>query len=215
MDYETEEQQVEAIKKWWKENRNSIFSSVIVGVLIIGGWRFYNDSQKTHAESASQTYEYVVQSLSKTTDTKDAQLKVNELYASYSDTPYASLAALVLAKKQVQNGELVQAIQQLDWVVNNSTQDELAHIARLRLVRVLLASRQTDKALATITVEYPASFAALYEELKGDIFVTKGDLDQARIAYDKAILSSGAQAGKWLKLKRGDLGSFNTVEPTT
>ena len=213
MDYETEEQQLDAIKKWWKENRNSVLSSVVIGATLVGGWRYYEGAQKTQAEYASQAYESVLQLLVMQKDTKSAQDKVNELHTSYAETPYASLSALALAKKQVREGDLEGAISQLKWVMNNSVQTELEHLARLRLVRVLLSSDQPDNALATINVDYPASFATLYEELKGDILVSKGDVDQARIAYDKAILSSAGQPGKWLKLKRYDLGVFAAVEP--
>jgi len=215
MDYETEEQQIEALKKWWKENGSMVIAGIAIGVIMIVGWRYYGNYQKTHAEYASQTYESVVQTLSTTMDTTDAQAKVNELFSSYSDTPYASLSALMLAKKQLQKGEMQQAMQQLEWVINNAQQTELIHIARLRLARVMLASGQTDKALEIINIDYPSSFAALYEELKGDIYVSRKELDQARVAYDKAILNSGIQPSKWLKLKRNDLGAFNTTEPTT
>jgi predicted negative regulator of RcsB-dependent stress response len=220
MDYETEEQQVEALKKWWKENGNMIFAGIAVGAILIVGWRYYNSYQQTHAEYASQSYENIVNIVTTSSDTTDAQAKANELYASYSDTPYASLSALMLAKKQLQKGEMQQAIQQLEWVVNNASQEELTYIARLRLARVLMASNKNDKALELLGVDIPVSFTALYEELKGDIYVSKGELDQARVAYDKAILSSGAQSSKWLKLKRDDLGvsdisKTNITEPTT
>jgi predicted negative regulator of RcsB-dependent stress response len=215
MEYETEEQQIEAIKNWWKENATLIFSGIAVGVILIVGWRYYISNQQTRAEHASQSYEEIVQILSTSIDTTNAQVKANELYAAYSDTPYASLSALILAKKQVQKGEIQQAIEQLEWAVNNAQQAEITHIARLRLIRVLLASKQTDRALEMVSIDYPASFAALYEELKGDIYVSKGAFDEARIAYDKAILSSGLQAGKWLKIKRNDLGPINFIEPTT
>ena len=215
MDYETEEQQIEAIKKWWKENNKNIFAGIAVGVILIGGWRSYNVHQVTHAEYASKVYEEIFHALPTAADTTDAQAKANELYASYSDTPYASLSALILAKAQLQKGETQQAIQQLEWVMANAQQQELTHIARLRLVRVLLSEKSTDKALELLSVEYPASFAVLYEELKGDVYVSRGELDQARVAYDKALTGSTAQSGKWLKLKRDDLGAFEAAEPTT
>ena len=142
-------------------------------------------------------------------------MTIFELFASYSDTPYASLSALMLAKKQLQKGDIQQAIQQLEWVINNAQQAELVYVSRLRLARVMLASNQTDKALEVLNIDYPSSFAVLFEELKGDIYVSRKELDQARVAYDKAILSSDNRPGKWLKLKRDDIGSFNAAEPTT
>lgn len=214
MEYETEEQQVEAIKKWWKENSSFVIAGVILGASAIFGWRYYGDYKITHAEYAGNIYENIMQSPANQ-NANDLQIKVNELIAEYADTPYASLSALILAKKQAVAGDYTKAQQQLQWVVSNSTQEELRHIARLRLTRLLFAGKQYDEALKLLNIDFPKSFAVMYEELKGDLYVAQGELGQARVAYDKAILNSGIQADKWLKLKRGDLGSSTQLEPST
>jgi len=214
VEYETEEQQVEAIKKWWKENGKLVIAGILLGIAVIISWRSYDDYKKNHAEYAGNVYDSIMQTVATSQNTDDLQIKVNELLAEYSDTPYASLSALILAKKQAMSGDLVQAQQQLEWVVGNSTQEELRHIARLRLTRLLFSDKQYDVALKLVSVDYPQSFAVMYEELKGDIYVAQGEPDQARVAYDKAILNSGLQAGKWLKLKRDDLGSPEKSEPS-
>ncbi len=214
MDYETEEQQVEAIKKWWKENGSMVMAGVLLGIVVIFGWRYYDNYQKNHAEYASNVYNSVMQIVATGQGADDLQIKVNELLAEYSDTPYASLSALVLAKQQIKSGDFTKAQQQLEWVINNADQEELRHIARLRLTRLLFAGKQYDAALKLLNVDYPKSFAVMYEELKGDLYVAQGELNMARVAYDKAILNSGLQAGKWLKLKRDDLGSSEKQEPS-
>ncbi|MCW8957149.1 MAG: tetratricopeptide repeat protein [Gammaproteobacteria bacterium] len=96
----------------------------------------------------------------------------------------------------------------------NSDNVELQHIARLRLMRVLTSMNEFDQALALANMDIPNSFVALYEELKGDAYLAKGDINQARVAYDKAILKSGMQANQWLKLKRDDLGEIELNEPS-
>ena len=40
--YKTEEEQVEAIKKWWQENGKSIIAGVVIGITAIFGWRAYD-----------------------------------------------------------------------------------------------------------------------------------------------------------------------------
>ena len=37
MEYETEEQQVEALKDWWAENGRAVIAGVVLGVVVIGG----------------------------------------------------------------------------------------------------------------------------------------------------------------------------------
>ncbi|MCW9012935.1 MAG: tetratricopeptide repeat protein [Gammaproteobacteria bacterium] len=214
MDFETEEQQVEALKKWWKENASMIILGLVLGSSVLFGWRFYNDYQIRQAEEASNLYDTVIALAAANEQLDQQQTKVNTLLAEYADTPYASLAAMMLAKQQIIQGELVQAQQQLEWVINHSRQVELKHIATLRLARVLFAAEKYDQALVLLGEDHPESFSAMYEELKGDVYMARGELDQARVAYDKAILKSTGQAINWLQMKRDDLGSPKRAEPS-
>lgn len=214
MEFETEEQQVEALKKWWKENAAMIIAGVALAIAAVTGFRFYTDYQQQHAEDASLIYETVVTLVATNQKTDEPQTRVNDLMAEYADTPYASLAALVLAKQQVNSGELVKARQQLEWVVKESPQVELQNIARLRLIRVLFATKDFDQALALASTPYPESFTAMYEELKGDLYHAQGKPDQARAAYDKAISHSAGQPNGWLRLKRDELGHTDMAEPS-
>jgi len=214
MDFETEEQQVEALKKWWKENARTLIAGAVIGISAISGWRYYVDYQKNHSEYASIIYENILQKSNKVDALPQQEVNVNKLLAEYSDTPYASLAALVLAKSQLVSGDVAKAQQNLDWVIKNSKQTELKHLARIRMMRVLSATQQYDAALKLAEIDYPESFVAMYEELKGDIYVLMKKFDEARLAYDKAILSSDQQASKWLHLKRDDLGEFKLKEPS-
>ena len=212
MDYETEEQQVEALKRWWKENGKLVVTGLGLGIALVVGVRMYNDHTNNRAESASYLFDQVI---SNEVGNKQDIKAINErLLTEYSSTAYAALSALVVAKQLVKQGDLDNARQKLEWVVANSKSEEFKHIARLRLMRVLTSMKEFDQVLALANTDYPDSFAALYEELKGDAYLAKGDTNQARIAYDKAILQTGVQANRWLKLKRDDLGKIELDEPS-
>ncbi len=213
MDFETEEQQVEALKKWWKENASTVIAGVILGVAVIVGIRFYGQYKIQHANEAGAIF-YSMVTLSDSEVASDVQQKVETLFDSYADTPYASMSALLAAKQQLKVGDFENASKNLQWIIDHSAQPELQHIARLRLMRLLFANNNIDKALALAQVDYPQSYAAMYEELKGDLYVAQGDLEQARVAYDKALLNSGVQASQWLRLKRDDLGPTTPSEPS-
>jgi predicted negative regulator of RcsB-dependent stress response len=206
MQYETEEQELEALKKWWQQNGKLVITGVLVGVIAIFGWRYYQDAQRKHQENASSLYALVMQSAETHGDINEQQTRVNQLMAEYDDTPYAALSAMMLAAQQVNAGDLAKAVQQYEWVIKNASQKELQYVARLRQARLLLASQQYDAAFALINIEYPESFAALYEELKGDVHVARGEADLARAAYDKALLLSADMPNDFLKIKRDDLG---------
>ncbi|MEW8396328.1 MAG: tetratricopeptide repeat protein, partial [Candidatus Thiodiazotropha sp.] len=38
-EYQTEEEQVEAIKRWWKENGTSVIAGLVIGLGGIFGWQ--------------------------------------------------------------------------------------------------------------------------------------------------------------------------------
>lgn len=204
MDFETEEQQLDAIKKWWHENSTMIIAGLAVGVSSIFGWQYYQQETKVHAEQASVIYEQVISNLQSPTAVNDQMLKVNNLQAEYSDTPYASLSSLLLAKQQLANGEFVKAQQQLDWVINNAAQDELVYLAKIRMARVLLSTEQVDNALVLLNQAYPDSFKAMALELKGDALLVKGEAEMARAAYQEASTLSNS-TNRWLQLKIDDI----------
>jgi len=204
MDFETEEQQLDAIKKWWHENSTMIIGGLAVGVSSIFGWQYYQQETKVHAEQASVIYEQVISNLQSPTAVNEQMLKVNNLQAEYSDTPYASLSSLLLAKQQLANGEFVKAQQQLDWVINNAEQDELVYLAKIRMARVLLSTEQLDNALVLLNQAYPDSFKAMALELKGDALLVKGEAEMARAAYQEASSFSNS-TNRWLQLKIDDI----------
>ena len=211
-DFETEEQQVEAVKKWLKENTSSLLIGLAIGGFSLGGWNFYQQTQYQHSVEASDMYVSVVAQAGLNA-TNDLDLTaVDKLQAGYVDTPYAALSAMVVANHEVANGNNEQAASRLQWVVDNAIDEEIAYVAQLRLARLMIAQEKYDEASLLLSAKHSASFDALYEEIKGDLFVARGELEQARIAYDKAINGSKG-ASRWLRLKRQDLGSSDLDQP--
>lgn len=218
-DFETEEQQLEAIKRWWHENGSSILIGLAIGGLSLGGWSLYQNKQADHSLEASDMYVSVVTQAETSSGSAFDTTTVDKLVAGYADTPYAALSSLVVAKHELHAGNTEQAITHLQWVKSNAVQDEFKQLAQLRLARLLIAQNKYDAAYELLSTEHPAAFDALYEELKGDVYVARGELEQARIAYDKAIISA-APPSHWLQLKRQDLGvsslgNTELAEPAT
>ncbi|MCK5395423.1 MAG: tetratricopeptide repeat protein [Gammaproteobacteria bacterium] len=207
-EYETEEQQVEALKKWWKENSTSLIVGLFVGVSALFGWRYYVDQNHSHAIQASDLYMRVMQS-TMTNTVNDQTMDINTtLVNNYSDTPYAALSSLALAKSEYEKGNVDAATAQLELAVKHANDEVTKQIASLRLASVYIEQKKYEEVSMILNMSHDVAFDAHYEELKGDLYMAKGDTDQARIAYDKAISLLGVSAGKWLKLKRQNLGSI-------
>ena len=216
-DYETEEQQIEALKKWWSENATSLILGVSIGAMSLGGWSYYVETQAEHRTEASEIYVSIATQAQANNVDDEIIKKADQLTAEYADTPYAALSSLTLATYEFNKGNADEAITRLQWIDKNGQEEEVKHIARLRLASIFISQKKYDDAQAWLSSEHPAAFNSRYEELKGDVFVARGEIEQARVAYDKAIEQS-TTSSRWLKLKRQDLGSSElkksaTVEP--
>ncbi len=142
----------------------------------------------------------------------DKQERRDELWqklsGEFTGTPYAAQGGLLLASQDAAREDWSRAQERLDWVAKNSDDPGLKKIARLRLARVLWQQQKPDEALALLEVQDEDPFAALYQELRGDIQLSKGDRDAARSAYEKAMQLGPAASGREsLQRKLDDLGA--------
>lgn len=208
-EFESEDQQIEAIKKWWKENGVSLILGLGIGVAALLGWREYLSYKTDHSAEASDLYQAVQMQVGNNI-LDDAHVKKAELIRNdYADTPYAALVSMLQAKYEYEKGDAESALMHLRWAIDNARETDVQHIARLRTARILIAEGKFDEAEAILTTAYPAPFTSGYEELKGDMYAARGEIAQARVAYDKAINAADGNASRWLILKRQDLGSVD------
>jgi len=204
MSHYDDEAQVEQLRRWWRENWMALAGGLVLGLAGIFGWEAWQSARTAKAENASQIYE----DLKKLPADKSAQATElgKKLADDYSGTPYAAQAALYLANMAVQRSDWDGARAQLDWVVAHAGDPGLKKIARLRLARVLWQQDRLDDALAQLDVPDDDPFAALYQELRGDLQLAKGDRAAARSAYEKALqLGPAAASRDGLQRKLDDL----------
>jgi len=198
--YETEEQQVAAIKDWWKKNGKSVIGGAVIGFGLIFGWRAYDEHQLTVQETASSAYEQALTAL-ELDDKAQAQLQV--FIDSNSKTNYASLASLKLAGILVKQGEFEKAEQQLNWAIANGS-EVVSSIALLRVARLQTQMKKYDDALASLAKITSKAYAAKVAETKGDIYIAQAKIDAARTAYQAAV-TAGSMTSRGLQMKLDDL----------
>ena len=204
---ETEEEQVEKLKAWLKENGLSIVLGIVIGVGGIGGYNYWTHVQDTAAAEASAHYDRMIDALN-ADDGEQVRERADAILADYADTEYAALARLALARLHVDNEDFAAAAQALDVVANDASRQGLAYLARTRLAAVQIQQEQFDQALQTLSGDFPLEFAARVEELRGDALASQGKADEAVAAYRKAQLAIPAPANpEFLRQKINDLGS--------
>lgn len=225
MDVQTEEEQVESIKKWWAENSRSIIFGVGFGLISIFGWQSWKDWNHTQTIQASDSYQQLVKSI-KDSKYDAALLLADEIDNTYSATPYAALAGLQKARVLIETGDRKTAIETLENVAASADNNSIQHIARIRSLRLRIGDGQMEEVISAIDSVIneengvnPGEFIGQYEALKGDAYRLLGDIEKARLGYIGA-LGTATLDRRIIQLKLDDLGpapvSFaNTTEPAT
>ena len=199
--YDTEEQQVEAIKDWWKENGKSVILGAVIGLGGLFGWRYYQDSVTTAQETASESYTKAVQQLAENNTEGEAALQA--FIDANNESQYAVLAALQLAKVQVEAGEFDEALAQLESAKSATEDQALSSVITFRLARLKLEQSDFDAALAELSSITDDSWSGRVAELKGDILLRKGDSEGAYTAYVEA--QQAEDVSQTLQMKLDDL----------
>ncbi|MBI3771703.1 MAG: tetratricopeptide repeat protein [Gammaproteobacteria bacterium] len=204
--YETEREQIDAIKKWWKTNGKAVMAGLILGAVSLIGWQQWQAYNKSQREGASMEYEVLIGELQQGNNQAVTD-RGKRIMDEYGKTSYAMMTALILAKKSVESGDMPAARTYLQTVVNDADQPEIKQIAQLRLARIMLAQGEGDAALKLINEISSTGFEALHGEIKGDILVSLGKKDEARAAYQAAIKAlEPGQDKSVLEMKLDDLG---------
>lgn len=186
MAYESEQEQLEALKKWWQENGKFVIAGLVLGAAAVFGWRAWEDHQRARAAEAAGMMEELSQAAEAGEFAAARELGA-ALVAEYDGTPYAAHAALVLAELAVRDGETAAAREHLQWVLEHAADEVLQLAARLRLAGLLQAAGEHEAALRLLGLARPGAYAPLYAEARGDIHAALGETDKARAAYQEAL----------------------------
>ena len=194
----TEEEQIEALKRWWAENG---MQTVLAVVLVTGGyfgWQFWGTHQQEQMTEASEVYRDMIDVIagqqpgSLLSDAQQAQVNgiADQLKDDYSSSAYAQFGALVKAKLAVDVNDLDSAATELQWAMEANPEAPTQRLIRLRMARVEAARGNIDEALKMVQTGDPAEMKSAYEEAKGDFYLQLGNSDAAFTAYQAALLSN-------------------------
>lgn len=202
--YQTDEEQVEAIKKWWSENGKSVIGGVVLGFAIIGGWQGWDRYQKSEGEQASSSFEVMMEHSIK--GETDGVVKAGQdIVATYPNTAYGFFAASELAKVVYEKGEVDAAKAHLQSAIDIAPDDSLASMAKLRFAALALDSGDFAGAKQVLEGINDPAYQGEAETLKGDIALAEGDKAAAVAAY-KAALAAGVRDRKLVRMKLIDAG---------
>ncbi len=204
---DTEQEELEALQKWWKENGRAVVVGLVLGLGGVFGWTAWQSRAEATAERVSIDYQSMVE-MAASDDHAEALLRADQIIREQPDSEYAALAGLLGAKSAFAIGRTDDANRLLGWVVENASRAELQDVARIRSVRLLLDQGEPDAALAMLAEVGTSAFATIVAELRGDILIGDRQSEAAAKAYQTALASDSMTSATRarLQMKLDDLG---------
>ncbi len=206
--YMTEDEQLEAIKNWWKRYNGIVIVSVSVAMLIFSGFRYWGWHQQKVTQQASYAYEHLMVAFSNH-DNKGVRGYAHQLLTDYGQTVYADAAHLTLAKMYVERVDYSRAHHELQYVAEHSKMPILKQLAKIRLARLMIAEKSYDNALNELTSIKDSAYTPLVNELKGDIYAATGRYPQAVSFYREALneVQAKGMGNLFLEMKTNEIAA--------
>jgi predicted negative regulator of RcsB-dependent stress response len=217
-EYLSEREQAEQLRLWLRQNGIWLLAGVALTVGGYYGYRWWESRGAQRSIEAGERFAAMLDAIGG--GKRDEGIKIaGEVTGEFADTPYADQANLVLARLDVDTGNLAGAEARLAAIAAESKDPDLRIVARLRLARVQLAEGRYDEALKSLDAVATPALDARVLELKGDVKLAQGDkgaaLDfwrkaQAAVKADPA--GSAQVDGELLGLKIDELSAAGPAE---
>lgn len=203
----TEDEQVEALKKWWKDNGTAIIVGLAIALSAVAGYKYWQKQKLNSAYKASAEYSQVIKQLHDEPEEGDIK-RAEALIQEHNSTVYAGFTAMTLAKVAVDNEDYDTALTHLNSALNLAKSAQLKPVINFRIAQIQYAKGNSDLALQTLGNIKDKGQEAQIKELQADIYNEKGDQAKALTLYKESITILGDEAKRntSLQLKYKNLG---------
>ncbi|WP_371181980.1 YfgM family protein [Xanthomonas sacchari] len=175
-----EHEQSERVRTWLRKNGAGLIGGIVLGLGAIIGWQWWTKQRSNDLAQANARYEAVLKSIQANQLDKAAK-DMAELQQGSANI-YAELAALRLAKAQVDAGKSDAALTTLRAL---KADGEMKVLVDHRVARLLISGGKPQDALALVASATDSQGL----EIRGDALIAQGKRDAARDAYAKALTS--------------------------
>lgn len=204
-DYLTEEEQLDRLKGWWRENGTVLVVGSLLVVSAVVGWRWHQASTLEGQEAASDLYEDYLAAAA-----EERTALAEQVDAQIPGTSYQAFTLLHRANEAVRSGDMDAAIAALGRIVNSDVREPLRDVARIRQARLHQQAGDSEAALAALANVRGEGFRWQVQELKGDIHLALGERDKAHEAYASALREAGDELNlPILEMKANDTAAFD------
>ena len=196
---DSEEEQVDKLKKWWDSNGKQIIAGAVLGLAGIFGWNSYVDYLDSQALNARALY------LSYASDSANVGA-YDKLIKDHPSSSYADQATLLMAKYLFEAENYSLALDALKPLMSRDN-SVVASTAALRSASLYLELGQHQEALAVLNMDNANEFSGLFYNLAGDVYLDLGNNEEARNSYALAIenITDNSSLSQLIQIKLDDL----------
>jgi predicted negative regulator of RcsB-dependent stress response len=188
----SEKEQIDQIRSWWSEYGGYVIGGLGLGIALLAGLNYYQNSRLEAQLQGSALYETLVEHVV-SGSLEEAEVVAAELDTEYASTSYAAQGKLALARLYMDKNRDQDAADVLGELLAGDGDEAVKHVARARLARVLLYQGKAQEVVDLLEGQESAAFSATYNELLGDAYHTLGRIDDAQVAYQAVLLDPMSQ----------------------
>jgi predicted negative regulator of RcsB-dependent stress response len=214
-EYLNDDEQVQALTRWWNENATALIVGLVLVIAGVIGWRWYTDHTAAREEAASAAYRHYVELRgSPTASQADRDAALATLDTEFPKSGYRIFALFYRAHDAASVEDYEQASRWLEAALQEADDELLRDVARVRLARVQAQLGKPDVALETLGKVKGSGFRSYVAEIKGDILMSQGKPAEAREAYQAAAAAADPDVKHpILDMKIVDLATPNAPTP--
>ena len=196
---DSEEEQVDKIKKWWNNNGKQIIGGAIIGLGSVFAWNYYGDYQDGQALNARTLY------LSFASDSNNIGA-YDKLIQDHASSSYSEQATLLMAKYLFDAENYILALSSIEPLIDSES-SIIASTAVLRMASIQLQLGQHENALSTLNIDGEDGFSGLIYNLTGDVYLDLDNVEQAKKYYTLAIknITQNSSLTQLIQIKLDDL----------
>jgi len=182
----SEKEQIEKIRSWWSDYGWYVIGGIALGALILFGINYYQSQQAEAEVAASVLYDEITEHVS-VGNLEAAEAAAARLDGEYGNSSYAAQSKLAMARLYMDKNRDQDAADALSDLLAMGGFENLKHIARVRLAKILLYQGKPEEVLTLLEGKQNDAFAARYAEEMGDAYVALGRYGEAQASYQAAL----------------------------
>ena len=205
-DYTTEDEALDRIRQLWGQYGKFILILSILVAGSFGGRNLWMSYKNDSAENSSLNYSQLLLAVDQKRF-EDAFEIGSEIIKTDTQSSYAELSSLFLAKISFEKGDYDVAKNTLIALIESSSDLNTGNVARERLARILLSEGKADDSQKVLEKSKSMDLTKHLLELQGDIMKARGSLESALSLYQRALAKNiiNGQDSNNLSLKLNDI----------